>query len=234
MFKALHLTPPIEEDDIEIAKKKLKDILGFTEAENGFDDIDSDIDDEGHHPDGEEFYVVEKVLDRSLVNGVQKFKVKWEGHEDITWEPLDNFVSRGSKMAIFLYYVRRWEKKLEKMAVSDEARKEKSHADGNPGSSKVRAKSEQESKNEVQAVCSIFGQIPADGRGCQSSFNRTSTNDFLKTIKEEQKRGIERRKKRETLEKQMKEERLRRNEEKDRERRMKQLKKDLGSSSDED
>uniref|UniRef100_A0AC35FVA4 Chromo domain-containing protein n=1 Tax=Panagrolaimus sp. PS1159 TaxID=55785 RepID=A0AC35FVA4_9BILA len=266
MFKALHLSPPIKENDIEVAKKKLKDVLGFTDAENDFDDIESDTDAE-HNPNGEEFYVVEKVLDRSFENGVQKFKVKWEGHETATWEPFDNFVSRGSKMAIFLYFKGRWERKLEKKTaanqvgrasdigkdeshskssssrvVSDEARKEikKSQVDAKPGSSKVRSlktKSEQESKNEVQASRNVFDQNPTGGKRCHpsSSSNKTSTNNFFRSIKEkQQKMETERQKKREAMENQMKEERLRRKEEKDRERRMKQLKKDLGSSDEDE
>ena len=41
----------------------------------------------------EDEYIVEKILDKKRVNGLVKYKVKWEGYEDLadcTWEPKEN------------------------------------------------------------------------------------------------------------------------------------------------
>lgn len=40
----------------------------------------------------EEEYIVEKILDKKKINGVWKYKVKWEGYseEECTWEPKEN------------------------------------------------------------------------------------------------------------------------------------------------
>uniref|UniRef100_A0AC35F163 Chromo domain-containing protein n=1 Tax=Panagrolaimus sp. PS1159 TaxID=55785 RepID=A0AC35F163_9BILA len=121
MFEAVHFNPPINEDDIEIAKQKLKDILGLSAEQNGFDDISSDSDNDEYEPDGKEYFAVEKVINRRFEDGEQKFEVKWKGYDDITWEPLENFVTQGSKMAIYLYFKGRWERKQERMAAKSQA-----------------------------------------------------------------------------------------------------------------
>ena len=40
----------------------------------------------------EDEYIVEKILDKKRMNGVIKYKVKWEGYDesDCTWEPKEN------------------------------------------------------------------------------------------------------------------------------------------------
>uniref|UniRef100_A0AC34F465 Chromo domain-containing protein n=1 Tax=Panagrolaimus sp. ES5 TaxID=591445 RepID=A0AC34F465_9BILA len=114
MFRARHFHPPIEEEDIEVAKKKLKNILGLAECENNIDDLTPVISDEDEYEaDGKEFYVVEKVFKHRIVNGKQEFEVKWlnYGNDENTWEPLECFVSKGSRMEIYLYFIKKWEEK---------------------------------------------------------------------------------------------------------------------------
>jgi hypothetical protein len=42
--------------------------------------------------DGEEIYIVEKILDKKIVDGKTQYYLKWQGYgpEYDTWEPLEN------------------------------------------------------------------------------------------------------------------------------------------------
>uniref|UniRef100_A0A914Y065 Chromo domain-containing protein n=1 Tax=Panagrolaimus superbus TaxID=310955 RepID=A0A914Y065_9BILA len=111
MFRARHFVPAIEEDDIEVAKIKLKNVLGLDDIKNDCDET-SESDEDKYEADGKEFYVVEKVLAHRVVNEKQEFNVKWLNYEDHTWEPLENFVTKGSKMEIYVYFQKKWEKKV--------------------------------------------------------------------------------------------------------------------------
>uniref|UniRef100_A0A914ZDP6 Chromo domain-containing protein n=1 Tax=Panagrolaimus superbus TaxID=310955 RepID=A0A914ZDP6_9BILA len=118
-FYARYFSRPIQENDYDIAIKKLKNILQLDEDENDWEDISSDEEDDDEPEEQNDEYVVEKVLAEKVDGGKLKFLVKWVGYEDEedqTWEPLDNFFTKGSKMAIFLFYKRKWKKqmKLEK------------------------------------------------------------------------------------------------------------------------
>jgi hypothetical protein len=115
IFRAPYFKKAIEEDSINDATKKLKEILELDESENGWSDLSSDEDDDDEPKQEKEEYVVEKVLAEKVEKGKLKFLVKWLGYEDEddqTWEPLENFFTKGSKMAIFLFYRKKWKKQM--------------------------------------------------------------------------------------------------------------------------
>uniref|UniRef100_A0AC35EZP1 Chromo domain-containing protein n=1 Tax=Panagrolaimus sp. PS1159 TaxID=55785 RepID=A0AC35EZP1_9BILA len=115
VFRAPYFKNSIEEDNINDATKKLKEILELDENENGWSDISSDEDDDDEPNQEKEEYVVEKVLAEKVEKGKLKFLVKWLGYDDEddqTWEPLENFFTKGSKMAIFLFYQKKWKKQM--------------------------------------------------------------------------------------------------------------------------
>merc|ERR1712032_969931 len=58
----------------------------------------------------EDEYIVEKILDKKKVNGKIKYKVKWEGYDnldDCTWEPKENLKN-------VLYLIEEFDKSLKK------------------------------------------------------------------------------------------------------------------------
>ena len=63
----------------------------------------------------EDEYIVEKILDKKRVNGLVKYKVKWEGYEDLadcTWEPKENLENVLYLIEDFDNSIRQKEKKL--------------------------------------------------------------------------------------------------------------------------
>uniref|UniRef100_A0AC34G4Z3 Chromo domain-containing protein n=1 Tax=Panagrolaimus sp. ES5 TaxID=591445 RepID=A0AC34G4Z3_9BILA len=166
IFRARYFSRPIQENDYDAAIKKLKNILQLAENENHWDDISSDEeeDDEPEQQNDDEYvvekvlaekvdeqqnddeYVVEKVLAEKVDGGKLKFLVKWVGYEDEedqTWEPLENFFTKGSKMAIFLFYKKKWKKQMK--------HEKKDHGDAGSSSAYAHAKKnggDKEKKNK--------------------------------------------------------------------------------------
>jgi hypothetical protein len=68
----------------------------------------------------EDEYIVEKILDKKKINGVYKYKVKWEGYNeaDCTWEPKENLDN-------VYYLVEEFENLLKKKEKSIKLEKEK-------------------------------------------------------------------------------------------------------------
>ena len=63
----------------------------------------------------EDEYIVEKILDKKRVNGFTKYKVKWEGYEDLadcTWEPKENLENVAYLIEEFDNSLRQKEKNL--------------------------------------------------------------------------------------------------------------------------
>lgn len=73
-----------EIDNIEISS----DIESNNRRDKGSQNSDNDEEDD-------DVFFVEKILDKKIVNGQIKYKVKWQGwpEEDCTWEPLENLTN---------------------------------------------------------------------------------------------------------------------------------------------
>ena len=77
-------SPPPDEDDV-------------VAGENGGEEVDEGAEDSGSphavEEDGEQQYVVEKILDEMLdETGELQYNIRWEGYDSSgdTWEPFDN------------------------------------------------------------------------------------------------------------------------------------------------
>ena len=70
----------------------------------------------------EEEYIVEKILDKKKMNGIYKYKVKWEGYSEneCTWEPREN-------LSNVKYLIEEYENslKLKEKIIKPEKEKEK-------------------------------------------------------------------------------------------------------------
>lgn len=68
----------------------------------------------------EDEYIVEKILDRKKINGVIKYKIKWEGYDenDCTWEPRQNLENVN-------YLIEEFDNKIKEKEKSNKIEKEK-------------------------------------------------------------------------------------------------------------
>jgi hypothetical protein len=100
------------EEKFESRRRKLKEKLGLNEDDVNTDDCESEGDAE-IEIDNKEIFSVEAVWDTRKVNGQKQYEVKWKGFPETSWEPLESFLTKSSRLAIVQFYERMWKKKHE-------------------------------------------------------------------------------------------------------------------------
>ena len=67
-------------DEIHDLRKGVQKELDFSDSEVDYDTDDVELTDEEMEAGDNEYYAVEKILDRKLVHGWFRYKVKWRGY----------------------------------------------------------------------------------------------------------------------------------------------------------
>uniref|UniRef100_A0AC35FLG9 Chromo domain-containing protein n=1 Tax=Panagrolaimus sp. PS1159 TaxID=55785 RepID=A0AC35FLG9_9BILA len=213
------------EEKFESRRRKLKAKLGLDEDVVDTDDCESECDAE-IEIDNKEYFSVEAVWDTRKVNGQKQYEVKWKGFPETSWEPLDSFVSKSSRLAIVQFYERMWKKK--QAAKLENKKVIKMEVEPPSISSKKDHQSRANSNKKFSS--SLGGKRPPSSNPQRK--DREEEKGWVKKMKIYQEKKLQTQE-RIQHEKELAENRMEEEELSEYLKRMKKLKEDLGSSDDE-